>query len=157
MGEEAQAMHTTESTRRERTRRRMQQPLTSMIDVTFLLLVFFLLTFTFREQEGQIRAGLPKQGSLAGIPGMIVRVPVLVHSAGPAGRDAIYEMEGVESVISSPQELYAMLRARRQALSADGVVVVIKPTRHVRWQHVVEAFNQAVRAKFESVSLARCS
>ena len=149
-------MQTTETTCRKRARRRMQPPMASMIDVTFLLLVFFILTFTFRQEEGQIRAGLPKQGSLGGQPPLITTLRVLVLPAGRDGRDAVYEMAGAGSVISSPEELYTILRGRREALP-EKVVVVIKPTRSVRWQHVVEAFNQAVRARFEGVSLARCS
>ena len=143
-------MHTTETTRRQRARRRMQPPLASMIDVTFLLLVFFLLTFTFREQEGQIRANL---GGDRG--GLLQPMRISVHPAGPGNRQAIFELAGADAM-TSPEELYDVLRARREVLSGESPIS-IKPARSVRWQHVVEAFNQAVRARFENVGLAGSS
>ena len=44
---------------KQRPTRAIQPPLTPMIDVTFLLLVFFLLACRFRVAEGQILAKLP--------------------------------------------------------------------------------------------------
>ena len=158
MGEEALAVHTTDTTRRQRARRRRQPPLTSMIDVTFLLLVFFLLTFTFREQEGQIRADLPSRGGHArGTRDVFGSVRVTIHPAGRDGRDAVFEIEGAETALTSAQELYAALRARREVLADTRGILIIRPSHKVRWQHVVEAYNQAVRARYDDVGLAPCS
>ncbi|MEY2741788.1 MAG: Biopolymer transport protein ExbD/TolR [Planctomycetota bacterium] len=40
-------------------------PVTSLIDITFLLLVFFLLTMKFRDPEGRLAALLPPERGLA--------------------------------------------------------------------------------------------
>ena len=44
----------------------LQPPLTPMIDVTFQLLLFFLLTCEFRPTEGVIPGSLPENGPLVG-------------------------------------------------------------------------------------------
>ena len=48
-----------ERKKRKREEAKLQPPLTPMIDVTFLLLLYFLLTSTFRKDEGQIPGTLP--------------------------------------------------------------------------------------------------
>ncbi len=133
-----------------RKRRHVQPPLTPMIDVTFLLLVFFLLTFTFREAEGQIRGALPATDP--GRPSW-ASIDLHVRPAGPAGQDGVFELVGDAGVITDPTELYSRLAARRVVLS-DESAVTIRPVWSVRWQHVVEAFNQAVRADFQNVNIA---
>ena len=133
-----------------RKRRNAQPPLTPMIDVTFLLLVFFLLTFTFREAEGQIRGALPATGS--GRPSW-ASIDLHVRPAGPAGTDGVFELVGDADVITDPNELYSRLAARRAVLSEEATVT-IRPVWSVRWQHVVEAFNQTVRADFQNVNIA---
>lgn len=49
-------------------------PLASMVDILFLLLIFFLTSAIFREQEAQIDVSLPqtRQGAAAASPTQIV-------------------------------------------------------------------------------------
>jgi len=131
------------------TRRSLRLPLTSMIDVTFLLLLYFLLTTTFRQAEGQIPGDLPKTD------GRRIARPILIHlrAVGPGGAGVLYEMSGIDDSIRSPKGLYAKLTARRQQWGSTEVPVVITGRSDVRWQYVVEAFNQAVRAGFAKVGI----
>lgn len=48
----------------QRKRKSFQPPLTPMIDVTFLLLLFFILTFTFRQMEGQLPGAITSRRAL---------------------------------------------------------------------------------------------
>ena len=137
--------------KRGRPKPKIQPPLTPMIDVTFQLLLFFLLTFTFREAEGQIPGRLPV-GDVT--QGQDVKVDPIFVVIRPAGDQAIYEMSGVNVGIHGPEELYRTLMGRQKALSSKEVPVVIKPRGDVAWQHVVEAFNQAIRAKFTNIGFA---
>ena len=41
---------------------RNELPMTSMIDIVFLLLVFFIMTFKISAQEGDFNVKMPKQG-----------------------------------------------------------------------------------------------
>jgi biopolymer transport protein ExbD len=126
----------------------VQPPLTAMIDVTFQLLLFFLLACEFRESEGQIPGSLPG----AGRPVDIRPIEVTLRRSGQVGM-AYYQLSGAAEVITSPQELYRRLRGRQEALQSRDVPLVIRPEPTVPWEFVVEAFNQAVRAEFTRVAL----
>ena len=133
-----------------------QPPMTPMIDVTFQLILFFILTFEFRESEGAIPAALPGPGPVVG-PGVIdppdpIRIRVLPSADRLSAR---YEMTGVTTAITSVHELGDLLRLRQEQLGSREVPVVIYPNNQVPWGFVVEAFNQAKRAKFEKIGFAR--
>ena len=131
----------------------MQPPMTPMIDCVFQLLLFFLLTCQFRVQEGQIKANLP---NIAG-PQMAPEIPVepLRINLTPQGSDnegVVIDIVGNRSP-SGMAELYGMLRELQDSGGPDRPVI-IKPLENVRWGHVVDAFNQAIRARYTNVGLA---
>ncbi len=147
--------HIPRPTKQPRSGARLQLPLTPMIDVTFQLLVFFIVTTTFRQQEGHIPGTLPEKGGItAGAMVELKPIRVMLRPTGEDRADCIYEIGGYGIGIDSPAQLFAALRARQQALGSDEVPVVIQPRDDVRWQYVVEAFNQAVRAKFKNIGFA---
>ena len=138
---------------------KMQPPMTPMIDVTFQLLLFFLLACEFRETEGNIPGTLPSRGSViqqvqqTPPPDPIqIRVRPSMNRAG-----ANYEVTGVSIVINSAEELFRFLKARQDRLGPEGksVPVIILPNPDVPWEFVVEAFNQSVRAEFERIGFAQ--
>jgi biopolymer transport protein ExbD len=129
---------------------RMQPPLTPMIDVTFQLLLFFLLATTFRQAEGQLPASLPQGRAAGGLDQTIVR-PIRVTLL-PAPGGAAYHLDG-GAALADAAGLYRELVARRQAYGSDEVPVAIQPRWDVPWQYVVEADNQAHRAGFKSVGV----
>ena len=49
---------------------------------------------------------------------------------------------------------YEALRKRRDQTGSAKTPVVIEPRGDVPWEHVVNAFNQAVRAKFKKIGFA---
>jgi len=128
-------------------------PMTAMIDVTFLLLTYFLLTATFRQAEGQLPGTLPKAGGWP--PRPIIEEPEKIHLSvtpvGPASESVIYRLDGVDGPLRSPRRLADELAAKRRPDREQ--VLIIRASRGVRWRYVVEAFNQAVRAKFESIRM----
>lgn len=154
-GQAAQTLKRYVSQRKKRgpARARMQPPLTPMIDVTFQLLIFFLLTASFRV-EALIPGTLPPvEGQSAVVDFKPIRVKLI--PAGPFGMEVVYEVTGVGQ-IQSHQRLYRYFRQKRQRFprpksEEDDVPVVIAPEPRVRWQHVVEVFNQAVRAEFVNI------
>jgi len=137
---------------------RMQPPLTPMIDVTFQLLLFFLLTTEFRVAEGNIPGTLPQAPSAAtATPEEVPLDPVkiLVRPAGELLQQAVFEIEGAAFQLASPEKLYEQLVSRRkQAGGSKEIPVVIHPRYDVRWDFVVEAFNQAVRAEYKNITFA---
>ena len=134
--------------RRARSKQKMQPPLTPMIDVTFQLLIFFLLAFQLRQPEGPIPASLP-----GGIPPEGPRprpVHIVIQPVGDS--DAFYVIDR-HPATADPDEVYKVLRARRDAAGTRKVPVIIEPYENVKWRFVIEAFNAAVRAKLENVTL----
>ena len=131
---------------RRRSRRRMQPPLTPMIDVTFQLLLFFLLACEFRETEGLIPGTLPGSGP----PEQLRPIEISLHPSGVMG-SAYYRLDGAAEAVAGPQELFRRLRQRQEALGSRDVPVLIRPDPDVPWQFVVEAFNQAKRAEFTRI------
>jgi biopolymer transport protein ExbD len=131
---------------------------TPLIDVMFLLLLFFLLTTTFRTDEGVIPGTLPK---LSG-PGSASLDPELglniyVRPLGEANASAAYEVGNSGEVMTDPQQLYVRLASPMPLLDStrSQVPVTIRARSDVRWQFVLEAFNQATRAKFQKISIHR--
>jgi len=137
---------------------KIQPPLTPMIDVTFQLLLFFLLTFTFREAEGQIPGSLPEEGT-GGISAQQQLDRPVIITLRPTGRyreSVIYEISDLNVSPQNAKDLYTQLLARANRVGLD-VPVVIKPNGNVRWEHVVNAFNQAIAVKFKNIGFAPSS
>ena len=80
--------------KRGRGKPKMQPPLTPMIDVTFQLLLFFLLTFQFREREGQIPGSLPNtgQGGQADQVELLVPIRISLRPVNQTATRVIYEV-----------------------------------------------------------------
>jgi len=138
----------------------MQLNLTSMIDVIFLLLIYFVVTASFAVGEGTITAKLP-QGT--GDPSTSPKPPerpleITLTSAGASG----YRIQVPGSVPGTFTELQQVLvnlqhdpeRGRSGVYKPDNPVI-IKPGGQVRWIHVVNAFNAAVAARYSNVSFAQ--
>ena len=70
------------------TQREDGQQLTAMIDVVFLLLIFFICTMNFRVIEGRIDTELPKEaGHNDGVVADLIE-PLNIHISSDPGRSA---------------------------------------------------------------------
>ena len=135
---------------------KMQPPLTPMIDVTFQLLLFFLLTFTFREAEGLIPGSLPRgdQGSSAQEK-ILERIEIKVRAPDREHLDdVVFAIRGDHTSIRNPKQLLAELKTKRRSCS-DETPVVITASGAVRWEHVVTVFNAAVYAEFKKIGFSQ--
>ncbi|MEJ5348367.1 MAG: biopolymer transporter ExbD [Desulfosoma sp.] len=112
--------------RRKRPRYTVQAPLTSLIDIVFLLLVYFLLTTNFLTEEG-IRVQLPQ--ALSVVPSEDREIIVTLSSEGDVylGAKAV-TLEDLSTVIKerlqSNPETAVVLKADR-SLVLDRVVQVM--------------------------------
>ena len=131
---------------------KLQPPLTPMIDVTFQLLLYFLLTSTFREDEGQIPGTLPAVGMKAQNSVKLKPLKIRLVALGNFNEQIQYEVSGMPAT-NSPSQLYRMLEDRKQ-VTGDEVPIIIEPQSNARWKYVVEVFNQTIRAKFKKVAFA---
>jgi len=134
----------------------MQPPLTPMIDVVFQLLLFFLLACTFRIDEGLIPANLP---DLSGYTkptawGEPIQINVYPHPDPKVLDEAEFRIEGTTRKFDDAAGLYGYLGKRAENEYPEKVPVVIRPMGKVRWEYVVNPFNQALVAGYKRIGLA---
>lgn len=150
------------STRRHSGIRRASMALnfTAMIDVVFLLLLYFMLTADFAKQEDAFALDLPGQGAadVADDPFALPEQPILVsvRSAGDGRTDyALTTDSPLIGEVSDYDSLSAALGSLRGDLLAPDHEMVISPEPGTRWEHTLGAYNAVTRAGFERVRFAR--
>ena len=138
----------------------MSLNLTPMIDVVFLLLFFFLLVSRFRGSEGLLAAQLPAQTAAisTAIPQTPIRVRFVPVVGDPDDCRVVLEPFG-QSTPMKLDELAAALRSvadpQRGIAGFDrNTPVHLLAGDDVRWDHVVNAYNAAIAARFEKVFFA---
>jgi len=138
----------------KRRRAKPQPPMTPMIDVTFQLLLFFIMTFEFRQSEGMIPGTLP--GNVLPYGHIDQPDPIRIRLIPSADRQsASYEMSGVPAAVRSPGQLGKLLQSRQEMIGSREVPIVIFPSDDVPWKYVVEAFNQAKKARFDKIGFGK--
>ena len=123
----------------------------------FTLMLFFLLCARVRGSEGLIPANLPNtEGHRDDKTDIIRPVRILLRPAGQDNLGVLYEVNvsGRLLMLNNSNDLYNELARMKASFSNTEVPLAITPVSTVRWGHVVNAFNQAVRAKFTKVGFA---
>jgi len=133
----------------------MELQLTSMIDVIFQLLIYFVITANFMIDEGTIQATLPGNNNPNPMEQLdkLQRIDIVLQGADD-GRVLTVKVKG-QTIQGGATGLYAYLQSQVDSgrFQSDQTVE-IKPQGTVRWQHVVNVFNACVRAKLENVGFA---
>ncbi|MBS3821852.1 MAG: biopolymer transporter ExbD [Phycisphaerae bacterium] len=156
--------HPSSARKREPERGVRQLNLTSMLDVTFQLLIFFVLTASFAMNEGILAADLPQ-----GVPPEPTEPQPppdepLIIVLRPVGTDDVsLWIERGESIPDGDfDRLYEILNGWRydpeqnpNGMYESDNPIIIKPATEVRWAHVVSAFNAVIRANYTNVSFAQ--
>ncbi|MCE9590284.1 MAG: biopolymer transporter ExbD [Planctomycetes bacterium] len=157
-----------EETPRKRPKRLERNEITlnlvAMLDMAFNILIFFILTANFAVGEGVLTAKLPASGSggTGGAPvAEIPKNPIVINVAS-AGDSYSVNIEGSMNSTRDFTELQTQLN-QMQSDPSRGFTgpykpdnpVIIKPDGEVRWQHVVNAFNAAISARYSDISFSR--
>ncbi len=131
-----------------------------MIDVIFLLLVFFICTVKFERHEETIRADLPARGATAD-PLALESAPVrIVVAARIGGRvsltleseDGAVAAHGIDSLATQLASLCRRDGARGLYEPSHRILVTAAPD--ASWEDAVGAFDAAARAGFLNVGFA---
>ena len=118
--------------KKERQFYQLQAPLTSLIDIVFLLLIYFLLTTNFMVDEG-IQIKLPQAD--ASSPQSEQEITIEVDKKGRAYlADAAVPLNTL------------FLRLKEKFNGRDDVLVVIRADRSVKLNHVVRVMDVAKAA-----------
>jgi len=126
-----------------------------MIDMTFLLLIFFLVTTTFERPEGVLSSKMPQAGSAAPGPELPLS-PIIVRlaKAGTKGEGYHILLENAKQDVANFNALSSLLVEiqHQEGFDAQTPVVII-PEAGIHWDHVVNCWNAAVRAKYKNIAL----
>ena len=148
--------------------------MTPMIDVTFLLLVFFLCTLQFKTLEGRLSAHLPKDEGMAANPEpprekLHIGIQVLhpgerMDATGtrpyedPTGKSRVtYRNRQLQYTVGTLEfrdlhRLGAWLRQRKAG--SQELPIVLDPSIHTILGDVVPVLDQAVQAGFGEVQFS---
>jgi biopolymer transport protein ExbD len=147
-------------------------PLMPLIDVMFTLMMFFLVAAKIRQPEGLIPANLPKITAAAAQSTVLESVRLSLYATGDDNTGLKIEQTGNGELVAEftpdkdrkvnaqhqevmVQALAQFLRRRYDPASSETPQpVTITPLGNVRWEHVVNVFNQAVKAKYKEIGLA---
>ncbi|MDO5309455.1 MAG: biopolymer transporter ExbD [Planctomycetia bacterium] len=130
----------------------MELNLTSMIDVVFLLLIFFALTANFNEPEKILPTNLAMSGAISSeqTQRQEQRTRVITRIATTRERQTTYLVDSKRA--ESLEELEALFNALREIDSET--CVVIAPERDVPLEAVLDVYDCARRVGLASVKFA---
>ncbi len=137
--------------------------MTAMIDVVFMLLIFFILTVDFRPREDALSLDAQRRfeagGAAGGSAGTFALpdrpVVVSLESTGDGPRDFVIRTD--EPVLGSPGSIAEL---RERASAARGTTLPasqpfsIRPATETRWEHTLATFNALQKAGFSEITLA---
>jgi biopolymer transport protein ExbD len=155
--------HRTARRRHGRERPRIALNLTAMIDVTFLLLIYFLTATQFKLGEEVYRLDVPERAAAREIdPFKLDDEPLVIGVRTLPGGSYELDLNGpYRDKPNSFHELLNWLRSRcSDAANPSGLFatdhpIIIEPTDTTTWQHTMAAFNAVARARFTNVTLGR--
>jgi biopolymer transport protein ExbD len=127
----------------------IKSDLTPMIDVTFLLLIFFIVTLRFKTLEGQLDASLPKNSG-AGESPIIEKLNVRMLVADPAADSRRLRYEVGSQSFASLDQLQTYLAQQDPQLTP----VTLDPRDGVIHQDVMELLDLLIHEHFQQISFA---
>lgn len=146
--------------RRGAAKSRIGLNITAMIDVVFLLLVYFMVATNFKLGEEIFRMDLPERGQAhQPDPFQLDEEPLRIAVVSMSEFTYHLQVQGAFVYnASSFDDLYDFLRERRIAPGRAGGLfaadhpLIVEPSQNARWEHAIGAFNAAVRAEYTNVS-----
>ncbi len=124
-----------------------------MIDVTFLLLIFFLVTTTFERAEGILDSQMPKDSRAPAVALPLSPIVVRLTQLGETHDDFAISLDRFPHRPTTFSELTETIRAIHELPGFDRETpTVIVADNDVRWAHVVRCWNAALRAGCQSIA-----
>lgn len=127
-----------------------------LVDVLFLLMIFFIIAGAFLRNEGLLSTKLPPaglSGSATPLPFSAVMVELRCDAADL--RKVNIHLSGSQEPIGGFDQLVQALRGMKSTFGLDpSVVLIIKADDPVPWDVVAAGWNSAVRAGFSRVAFS---
>ncbi len=145
--------------RRSPQRSRIGLNITAMIDVVFLLLIYFMAATNFKLGEEVFRMDLPQRGRTIAADPFQIDVEPLRIAVSSVDRERYHlQIHGPLSYEpASFDDLFRFLDQRRAGAGPSGLFekdhpLIVEPAGSAQWEHAIGAFNAAVRAQYTNVS-----
>lgn len=124
-----------------------------LVDVTFLLMIFFVIAGTFSRWEGVLSSRMFPSDPTRAIPLPMTPVTIRLEPSGPKPEGFLLTVQGAANQPATFEELAGLLAElqKNPAYTREAPVVILSNPR-VRWDHVVSAWNAAVRAGYRNVA-----
>ena len=117
--------------------------LTPLIDVVFLLLIFFMVSTTF-EKEARIKVQLPE----AAVPGSVEELPeVLDITVDAEGRFFVNQQEVINRDVETLKKAIAKAAGGKQEIP-----VIITGDANASWQAIMSAMDAASQLGFTNMT-----
>ncbi len=114
--------------------------LTPLIDVVFLLLIFFLVATKFAEEERELNVMLPEASEAQPLTSTPRELFINIDAQGRyVVRGRVLNVAELEEVLH-----------RTWVNNPTGAAVVIRADRRVRWQYVVAAINACLKTNIRN-------
>jgi biopolymer transport protein ExbD len=130
-----------------------QTDVSSLVDVSFLLLIFFLVTSTLLKRENDLPLTLPTPGHASAIPALPLWIEVAADGSVSLGRDEGALRVADPSAGSSLEELSVHLKVARDAARPEPLPVVMRVADHAAQQRFIDVLNCLAGVGIESVTM----
>ncbi len=115
-------------------------PMTPLIDVVFLLLIFFLVATTLSEEERQLSVQLPAASEAQPLTAKPRELVVNVDAAGQ------YYLSGEQLTLKRLEDVLAVASADNPGRAS----VIIRADRRCLWEYVVAVMNACNKARIRT-------
>ncbi|MCG3178782.1 MAG: hypothetical protein BIFFINMI_01111 [Phycisphaerae bacterium] len=129
--------------------------MTPMIDVTFLLLIFFIVGTNFNPPEGVLASKLPEvDPNNAPPPRAPLEIALQPVTGDKPGEVSARVLVNNQEVPGGVADLASVLNSMHGAFPPDdpSTAVIIKPAANVPWQFVLQAYNLTLVSGYRQVS-----
>jgi len=124
--------------------------MTAMIDVVFLLLVYFMLIAQFRDAEASLPVDAPagerEASSSFELPALAVEIEVET-------RGGVLVVRSSEASLAGAEDLKGLIARARASLASDRAFI-LRAAPDARWEHAVEVLDGLRAAGYDRVDLA---
>jgi len=118
-------------------------PLAAMIDILFLLLLFFMLTSLYAEMEGELDITLPTSTEAGEITRLRQDITINVKADGTYVINQIaYSADDVDRILRDLAEVY------------EGEQIIARVDKDAKWDHVSRLLDLCKRHKIWNISFA---
>jgi biopolymer transport protein ExbD len=129
-----------------------QTDVSSLVDVSFLMLIFFLVTSTIMKRETDLPMTVPTRGDAATVPALPLWIDVAADGTVSLGRDEGAMVVADPGAGASLDVLTTHLRMARDAAPPDAIPVVMSVADGARQQRFIDVLNCLAGVGIEKVT-----